>query len=221
MDYSIVTCVTGNFNKLHPTDIDEAYVYTTLDNQEFIDHATLQGWKFKRLPFFHSYDLREATKQSKYVKFLKYFNANTKYVIYADHKYIVTKEQAFGLINVLGNNAFLSFKNPSSIYKELFNSLGYERYTKNLKEMVRCINDHLSFVDNLELFYGGLMVFNTEHPNFNNIKNKMEEYVDKYDHVQDQLLFPLALKDEPKILINNTFGIKHKNPQMDIPGKTY
>lgn len=221
MDCSIVTCITGNFNKLHSTDIDKSYVYTTLKDREFRSHAKLQGWTFKRLPFFHSYNLREATKQSKYVKFLKYFDADTKYVIYADHKYMVEKKHAEQLIKTLGDNAFLSFKNPCSIYKELFNSLGYPRYTQDLREMVRCINDNMLYVESLELFYGGLMVFNTEHPDFNNIKNKMEEYVLKYDHVQDQLLFPIALKDQHKVLVNNTFGIKHKNPQMDIPGKTY
>lgn len=221
MDYSVVTCVTGNFNKLHYTDIEKAYVYTTLKDNGFIDHASSQGWEYKKLPFFHSYNLREATKQSKYVKFLKYFEADTKYVIYVDHKYILEKTHALKLIETLGDNAFLSFKNPSSIYKELFYSLSYPRYTQDLKEMVKCINDNILYAENLELFYGGLMVFNTEHPDFDSIKNKMEDYVTKYDHVQDQLLFPLALKDQHKVLINNTFGIKHKNPQMDIPGKTY
>ena len=98
---------------------------------------------------------------------------------------------------------------------------GFRGETKDPKLMEARIKMDMLYVESLELFYGGLMVFNTEHPDFNNIKNKMEEYVLKYDHVQDQLLFPIALKDQHKVLVNNTFGIKHKNPQMDIPGKTY
>ena len=221
MDYSVVTCITGNFNKLHCTDIEKAYVYTTLKDDEFINHASSQGWKYKKLPFFHSYNLREATKQSKYVKFLKYFEPKTKYVIYIDHKYILKKEHIKPLLDTLGNEAFLSFKNPQTIYKELYNSLNYPRYTQDLPEMLRSIRDHEPNLNDLELFYGGLIVYNTHHANFNKIKSVMEEYIEKYNHVQDQLLFPLALKDEPKVLVNNIFSIKHQNPQMDISGKTY
>ena len=221
MDYSVVTCITGNFNKLHYTDIEKAYVYTTLKDDEFIDHASSQGWDYKRLPFFHSYNLREATRQSKYVKFLKYFEHETKYVIYVDHKYILKKEHIKPLIEQLGDDAFLSFKNPSNIYKELYNSLSYSRYTNDLSEMVRSIKDHESDIDNLELFYGGLIVYNTHHPEFQSIKSKMEEYVEKYKHVQDQLLFPLALRDIKKVLIHNTIGIEHRSPQKNIQGETY
>ena len=221
MDYSIVTCITGNFNKLHYTDVEKAYVYTTLKSDEFIDHASSQGWEYKRLPFFHSYNLREGTRQSKYVKFLKYFEPETKYVIYADHKYILKKEHVKPLLDMLGDEAFLSFKNPQTIYKELYNSLSYPRYTQDLPEMIRSIRDHESEVHDLELFYGGLIVYNTHHPEFENIKRKMEEYVEKYNHVQDQLLFPLALKDVKKVLTHNNIGLMHESPQENIEGKTY
>ena len=65
MDCSVVTCVTGYFNKLHKTDVEKAFVYTTLKDTEFIEHANFNGWEVKRLPFKHSYDLREGTRQSK------------------------------------------------------------------------------------------------------------------------------------------------------------
>jgi len=49
----------------------------------------------------------------------------------------------------------------------------------------------------------------------------MNRAVDKYKHVQDQILFPTAINEYKKILINNTIGLKHECPQEQIPGKTY
>ena len=77
MDCSVVTCVTGNFNKVHYTDVDSAFVCTTIMDDSFKSHANSNGWEIKQLPFNHTYDLKEGTRQSKYVKFLKFFVPET------------------------------------------------------------------------------------------------------------------------------------------------
>jgi hypothetical protein len=221
-DYTVVTCVTGNFNKVHKTNIKNAIVYTTLRDVEFTEHATQNGWQVRILPFTHSYDLREGTRQSKYVKFLKYHIPETKYVIYIDHKYKMQDIHAIKLIELIGNNSFLSFINTSSIYHEFFKSLSFPRYKNDIDEMIKTIteNENKGY-DNLKLFYGGMMVYNTAHQRFKIIKQKMEEYTEKYYHVQDQLLFPIAIKDETKVLIHNTIDLKHEHIQEPIPNKTY
>lgn len=222
MDCSVVTCVTGNFNKVHYTDVDSAFVCTTIIDDSFKSHANSNGWEIKQLPFNHTYDLKEGTRQSKYVKFLKFFVPETKYVIYADHKYKVLKEHLPLLIDVLGDNSFLSFTNSKDIYREFFDSLSFDRYKKDLDEMIRTLKDHAHINSSaLDLFYGGLIMYNTHHEKFNVLRKKMEDYTEKYNHVQDQLLFPLALNDENKILVHNTFGIQHESPQLNVPGKTY
>ena len=222
MDCSVVTCVTGNFNKVHFTDVEKAFVCTTLKDKLFESHANSNGWEVKQLPLNHTYDLKEGTRQSKYVKFLKFFVPETKYVIYADHKYKVLKEHLPLLIDVLGNNSFLSFTNSKNIYREFFDSLSFDRYKKDLDEMIRTLKDQSNIdLENINLFYGGLIMYNTQHEKFNVLRKKMEDYTNKYNHVQDQLLFPLALKDENKILVHNTFGIKHESPQLNVQGKTY
>ena len=222
MDCSVVTCVTGNFNKVHFTDVEKAFVCTTLKDKLFESHANSNGWEVKQLPLNHTYDLKEGTRQSKYVKFLKFFVPETKYVIYADHKYKVLKEHLPLLIDVLGNNSFLSFTNSKNIYREFFDSLSFNRYKQDLDEMIRTLNDQSNIdLENINLFYGGLIMYNTQHEKFNVLRKKMEDYTNKYNHVQDQLLFPLALKDENKILVHNTFGIKHESPQLNVQGKTY
>tara|TARA_R110000803_G_scaffold21209_6_gene53606 strand:+ start:2801 stop:3469 length:669 start_codon:yes stop_codon:yes gene_type:complete len=222
MDCSVVTCVTGNFNKVHFTDVEKAFVCTTLKDKLFESHANSNGWEVKQLPLNHTYDLKEGTRQSKYVKFLKFFVPETKYVIYADHKYKVLKEHLPLLIDVLGDNSFLSFTNSKNIYREFFDSLSFDRYKKDLDEMIRTLKDQSNIdLENINLFYGGLIMYNTQHEKFNVLRKKMEDYTNKYNHVQDQLLFPLALKDENKILVHNTFGIKHESPQLNVQGKTY
>lgn len=222
MDCSVVTCVTGNFNKVHFTDVEKAFVCTTLKDKLFESHANSNGWEVKQLPLNHTHDLKEGTRQSKYVKFLKFFVPETKYVIYADHKYKVLKEHLPLLIDVLGDNSFLSFTNSKNIYREFFDSLSFNRYRQDLDEMIRTLKDQSNIdLENINLFYGGLIMYNTQHEKFNVLRKKMEDYTNKYNHVQDQLLFPLALKDENKILVHNTFGIKHESPQLNVEGKTY
>ena len=222
MDCTVVTCVTGNFNKLHKTNLENGVVFSTISDKDFIVHTKAQGWRFEKLPFNHTDDLREASRQSKYVKFFKYFNPPTKYAIYVDHKYIINQEHIGPLINALGDNAFLSFKNNKTIYEELFDSLLYPRYRNDLDRIITTISDHNKYeLQNLELFLTGLIVYNTQHPSFVGIKQKIEQYIEKYQHLQCQILFSLALKDERKTLVDNTFGIIHKLPQEHIFGKTY
>jgi hypothetical protein len=221
-NYSVVTCVTGYFNKVHKTDVKNATVYTTLKDVEFNEHAKQNGWQVRILPFAHTYDLREGTRQSKYVKFLKYHKPETKYVIYIDHKYKIQNTHAVKLIKAIGKNPFLSFINSSSIYEEFFKSLSFPRYRDDIDEMMRTIRENKDKgYEDLKLFYGGMMVFDTTHKRFEIIKQKMEDYVEKYYHVQDQLLFPLAIKDEEKVLMHNTIGLKHEHIQEPMPGQTY
>jgi len=217
MAVSVVTCVTGNFNKVHKTDISEAYVVTTLRDESFKNHCKDMGWKVVYLDYPHTNDLYKATRQSKYVKTLKAFKPRTKHVIYVDHKYIIENKHIQPLIDTIGDEPFLSFKNPKTVYREFYDSMAYDRYVSTISEIRRNVNE----CGEAELFYGGLIMYNTQHSDFERITAKMNAAIERYNHAQDQFLFPLSIKDEKKVLIHNTIGLEHKSPQPQIQGLTY
>jgi len=219
MAVSVVTCVTGSFNRVHKTDVENAYVFTTIRDDSFKKHCEEQGWGVIIMNEMHTFNLKEATRQSKYIKTLKYCNVNTEHVLYIDHKYKIMSIHIPPLIKEIGDNAFLSFINPKSIYREFFDSMAYDRYLSDIIHIRANIDDYRD--SDIQLFYGGLILYNTRHKDFVDITNKMNRAVDKYKHVQDQILFPTAINEYKKILINNTIGLKHECPQEQIPGKTY
>lgn len=218
-DYTVVTCVTGNFNKVHKTNIKNAIVYTTLRDVEFTEHATQNGWQVRILPFTHSYDLREGSRQSKYVKFLKYHIPETKYVIYIDHKYKLQDIHAIKLISLIEGYPFLAFKNNADVYKEFFNSMCFKRYSVDMSRILTSVKKYEGH--NVDMFLTGLMLYNTHHKDFDLILKSFNDSLLNDNHLQCQISFPIAIKNETKVLIHNTIDLKHEHIQEPIPNKTY
>ena len=216
---SVVTGLFGNFNKLHKTDIENAYVITTHKDKEIVQSCLNQGWKVFYANESHTKDLVKASKQSKKAKTLFYLKPPTDYILYVDHKWIIMQEHVDELLSIIEDYPLLFFRNHVDVYKEFYNSMCFPRYIVDMEQIKNSVRQYEN--NEVEMFLTGLILYNTKHPKFYAILDILNETLKNHNHAQCQISFPFALKHIEKKLIDNNINLKHKHPQSAIAGHTF
>ncbi len=208
---AVVTGLFGNFNKVHHTDCENAYVVTTKKNDEQTKKITKQGWQVFFVNQNESKSLIQGSKQSKFVKTLKYLKPEAEYILYVDHKWMIMKEHVNQLIQLIKGYPLLAFKNNADVYKEFYNSMSFERYAVDMSKILNTVKQYEG--NKIDMFLTGLILYDTKHKDFDLIIETLNNSLTLHKHLQCQITFPFALKDFDKNLIQNDIDLKHQYPE--------
>lgn len=216
---AVVTGLFGNFEKVHYTDCENSYVVTTSKNKEQTNQIVKQGWNVYFVQEEHTNNLVEASRQSKLVKTLKFLKPEAEYILYIDHKWMIMQEHVDKLISLIEGYPLLAFKNNADVYKEFFNSMCFKRYSVDMSRLLTSVKKYEGH--NVDMFLTGLMLYDTQHKDFDLILKSFNDSLLNDNHLQCQISFPISIKDVSKTLIKNTLGLRHEYPEPAQAGLNF
>lgn len=169
----IISCIFGTrFKYVHPSpDNKNSYFFT--NNKELKDEIINKGWIYVYVNKVLSDDYIISSLQSKYIKFLKFLDdfpefQNAKTIIYFDHKEKVSSTTLDEIKLLINNNVDKSLiirqtpSNKTSIYHEVRDAMGQQRYVKNMnitKNFIKSIISTNNFSENVRICNTGLLIF--------------------------------------------------------------
>tara|TARA_R110000803_G_scaffold40075_4_gene86316 strand:+ start:3965 stop:4717 length:753 start_codon:yes stop_codon:yes gene_type:complete len=215
-----ITGLTGNFTKMNPVDKDlvgQSYVYTTRKTKTFKKQAESNGWGVRYLDHLdHTTNLVKASIQSKDVKFCN-FDLNSEkplweeydYILYSDHKFCFTKKQVSNLVEFMDDKKHVCAvgEQGSNVFTEFFCATAYTRYVKVMDEMRKNIDYYIEnrsweycMQEDKPMANMSYILWNTKHPKFRFLVDKLNEEQKKYQHPECQILFTLFMNDYPDLV---------------------
>lgn len=200
---------------MHPSpDNKKSFFFT--NNKELKDEITNKGWNYLYVDKVLSDDYIISSLQSKYIKFLQFFDnfpqfQNVKTIIYFDHKENVSSATLDEIKLLINNNVDKSLlirqtpKTKKSVYDEIKAAMDQSRYVKNMdktKNFVQDIIQNKEFNENVRICNTGLLIY----INRENIKELLNNVYEKcIEHQQPECQIYWSI-----------FSQKHQNKIKEI-----
>lgn len=212
----IISCFFGNNNTsiYKPPNGYKSYFFT--NNKKLINSIKNNNWNCIYLNFQLYDNLYLSSLQSKYVKFLQFLNdeykhlfLNYQYIIYYDHKCLLTLNNLNELIKINDKDILIRYTpfhhiyGMKNLYSEYITSLKQIRYRYNaikVKKYILKLKNNGLLNPRKRVCNTGFIIYNLNNPDVIDLCNNVYKLIKTFKNPECQIFWSIAREPYENII---------------------